>query len=62
MEKDNEDLIKHRDILFMSPQKDSDPANAAMMLLNDIEGIFEAYRVHEHAINVSYDTWAKISK
>ena len=51
---DNEDLIKRRDILFMSPQQDSDPASAAITLLNDIEGIFEAIRVHQFAINVSY--------
>ena len=52
---DNEDLIKRRDIQFMSPQQDSDPANAAIALLNDIEGIFETIRVHEFAINVSYN-------
>ena len=40
---DNEDLIKRRDILFMSPQQDSDPASAAITLLNGIEGIFDYF-------------------
>jgi len=52
---DNDDLIKRRDILFMSPQQDSDPASAAITLLNDIEGIFDAIRLHEFAINISYN-------
>lgn len=55
MERDNEDLIKRRDILFMSPQKNSDPASAALVLLNDIDGIFQIDRAHEYAISVSYD-------
>jgi hypothetical protein len=54
MESANSDLIKHRAILFMSPQREQDPAAAALALLNGIEGILSVTRVQPYAIHVSY--------
>ena len=51
---DNNDLVKHREILFMSPQRENDPAGAALVLLNDIEGIMDVSRLHPFGIHVSY--------
>ena len=39
----------------MSPQKDSDPAAAAIRLLKDIDGIQDVSRLNAYTINVSYD-------
>ena len=51
----NHELIKHREIHFMMPQKDSNPASAAIALLNDIEGITEVVESNEYCIRVTYD-------
>jgi hypothetical protein len=51
----NEELIKHHDISFMSPQSDADPATSAVTLLNDIEGIIEVTRADEYSITVTYN-------
>jgi hypothetical protein len=48
------ELIKQRDILFMSPQRENDPASSAIILLNEIEGIIEVSRLHPFGINVTY--------
>ena len=50
----NDELIKRRDIVFMSPQADNDPASAAILLLSDLDGIYEACRLHDFAISVRY--------
>ncbi|HEY5602420.1 MAG TPA: hypothetical protein VIM41_04865 [Gammaproteobacteria bacterium] len=50
----NNDLIKHREILFMSPQREQDPAAAALALLNDVDGILSVSRLHPLGIRVSY--------
>ena len=51
----NNELIKRRDIHFMSPQADNNPAAAAFALLNDIEGIVEAEERDSYCICVTYD-------
>ena len=51
----NEELIKHHDICFMSPQADTDPATSAIALLNDIQGILGVICVNEHSITVTYN-------
>jgi len=50
----NSEFIKQREILFMSPQRDNDPAASAIALLKDIEGIIEAAHLHPFGIHVSY--------
>jgi len=50
----NDELIKRRDILFMSPQADNDPASAAIMLLSEVDGILDATRLHNYGINICY--------
>ena len=55
MDPANEELIKQRDIGFMSPQADNNPAAAAMSLLSEIEGIIEAKQSHEYCLNIIYD-------
>ena len=54
MDTSNEELIKHRDIQFMSPQADKNPAASASSLLNQIEGIIEASELHKHCVSVTY--------
>ncbi|MCI0506723.1 MAG: hypothetical protein L0Z73_11520 [Gammaproteobacteria bacterium] len=54
MESANSDLIKHREILFMSPQREKDPAAAALALLNGIDGILSVTRTHAYGIHISY--------
>ena len=56
----NNDLIKHRDIHFMSPQADRNPASAAFALLSDVEGILEVEENNEYCICVTYNL-SKIS-
>ncbi|WP_455374792.1 hypothetical protein [Kaarinaea lacus] len=56
----NNDLIKHRDIHFMSPQAGNNPAASASTLLNEIDGIFEIKQSHPYCICLSYDL-SKIS-
>ncbi|WP_455220525.1 hypothetical protein [Kaarinaea lacus] len=51
---ENHELIKHREILFMSPQLEKDPAASAIALLNDIEGIIATSRLHAFGIHVTY--------
>ena len=55
MEMENKELTKQRDILFMSPQKDGDPAGSAIMLLSGVDGIIEVVRSNEYALHVSYN-------
>ena len=54
MATNNNELIKRRDIVFMSPQADNNPAEAAITLLSDVDGILEMTRVHDFAIHVCY--------
>jgi hypothetical protein len=54
MDTSNDELIKQRDIHFMSPQADKNPAAAANSLLNQIDGIIEASDLHEHCLSVTY--------
>lgn len=51
----NNDLIKHRDIHFMSPQAGNNPAQAALILLHDLDGIHEVRANDEYCISVGYD-------
>jgi len=51
----NDELIKHRDIHFMSPQADRNPASAAMTLLGDVDGIIKLEESHQYCICVTYD-------
>lgn len=51
----SDDFIKQRDIAFMSPQRDSDPATAAIQLLKGIDGIKHLSRLNAYAITVQYD-------
>jgi hypothetical protein len=55
MDIDSDDYIKQREILFMSPQQEHDPATAAILLLNGIDGIRETVRLNDHAIQIRYD-------
>lgn len=54
MDASNDDLIKHRDIHFMSPQAELDPAAAAHSLLSQIEGIIASNPLHSHCVSVTY--------
>jgi len=56
----NNDLIKRRDIHFMSPQAVNNPAASAIDLLGEIEGVQELIHKHEHSLVVCYDL-SKIS-
>lgn len=51
----NNDLIKHRDIHFMSPQAGNNPAASALALLNEIDGILDVKENHPYCICVVYD-------
>jgi hypothetical protein len=55
MSSTNEELIKHREICFMSPQADNNPADSAIALLNEIEGILETHHSNEYNISVTYE-------
>ncbi|MGD8569175.1 MAG: hypothetical protein PVJ39_13890 [Gammaproteobacteria bacterium] len=55
MDTDSDDFIKQREILFMSPQQEHDPASAAALLLNGINGIRQVLRLSDNAIQVRYD-------
>jgi len=54
MDSETEELIKRREIQFVAPQKDVDPAASAMVLLQGIDGILDTTREHEHSISVTY--------
>ena len=54
MDSGNVELIKQREIHFMSPQADKNPAAAAHSLLNQVDGIIKASPVHEHCLCVTY--------
>lgn len=54
MDSGNVELIKQRDIHFMSPQADNNPAAAAYALLSQVDGIIEANPVHEYCLSVTY--------
>ncbi|NOZ51861.1 MAG: hypothetical protein GXP08_01775 [Gammaproteobacteria bacterium] len=54
MDAATDELIKHRDIIFMAPQKDSDPASLAVTLLQGIDGILDVKKEHEYSISVTY--------
>ena len=56
----NDELIKHRDIHFMSPQADHNPASAAMALLGDLDGIITLEEGDQYCICITYDL-SKIS-
>lgn len=55
MDSDSDDYIKQREILFVSPQQERDPATAAIVLLSNIDGIRDASRLDDNAIQVRYD-------
>jgi len=55
MTSENNEHIKQRDILFMPPQQENDPANAALALLNGVDGIIDATRNHSLSIHVCYN-------
>ena len=55
MTPENNELIKRRDILFMPPQQESDPATAALTLLDGVKGIIETSRNNSHSIHVCYN-------
>lgn len=52
---DNDELVKQRDIIFLAPQRERDPAAAAITLLTGVDGIFDLYRNNEYALHVSYN-------
>lgn len=49
-----EELIKQRDIHFMSPQAEKNPAASANALLSQVDGIMATKLIHEHCISVTY--------
>jgi hypothetical protein len=51
----NSDLIKHREIHFMSPQAGNNPAASASTLLLEIDGILEVEQSNAYSIVLSYD-------
>lgn len=49
------DLIKHREIHFMTPQADKNPASSACALLDEFEGIIETKQSNPYSVSISYD-------
>jgi len=54
MDTKTDELVKQREILFVAPQKDPDPASSAIQLLQGIDGLLEATKDHEHGISITY--------
>lgn len=54
MDTSNEELIKQREIHFMSPQADQNPAASADSLLSQIDGIITTKQLHEYCVSVTY--------
>jgi hypothetical protein len=53
--RDDTDLIKHRDIGFQGPQAEREPAEQALLLLSDVEGMEQVSLLEGQRIGVSYD-------
>lgn len=55
MDMENEEFVKQRELIFMSVQEDSDPAHAAMQLLEDIEGINSVEHQDPLSLAITYN-------
>ncbi|MGD8558929.1 MAG: hypothetical protein PVH04_04660 [Gammaproteobacteria bacterium] len=52
---DSDEFIKQREVVFMLPQHEHDPAGAAIQLLQDIDGIHAVSHISNTVLQVSYD-------
>ena len=55
MDADSEELIKHREILFSELHPDANPAESALFLLADVDGIVNVSAITPLSISISYD-------
>lgn len=47
--------VKHREIVFNSPQTESHPAHSAVLLLTSVEGIEKLSAIDSHHLLISYN-------
>jgi hypothetical protein len=52
---DDDDLIKHREIVFSKPHPDPRQAHSAMLLLGDVDGVVAVDLLDEDRIGIGYD-------
>jgi hypothetical protein len=55
MERDNELLVRHREIRFCRLHPDKTQAHSASLMLSDVEGIHHVQPVDPHLLHIRYD-------